>query len=105
MALLGVDGASAAHRHDDVGVLLPAKGDALLDIFDGRIGLDPAVDGVGNRRLVQHVGNQGGYLEFQQIRIGTDHDFFAAPRFDLAGNLLDRPFAKIRGFIQHDSIH
>lgn len=45
----GVDGASAAHRHDDVGVLLPAKGDALLDIFDGRIGLDPAVDGVGNR--------------------------------------------------------
>ena len=102
--LAGVDRAAAADGHDDVRALILAECDALLNVFDGGVGLDAVIHRVVNSGGVKQIGHLGCNLKLEQVRIRADHDLFAASGLDLVGDLLNRPLAEVGCFVENNSI-
>ena len=102
--LCGVHGRAAADGHDAVSLCGLEGGHAVLHIGDGGVGLDLAVDGVGEACSVQQVGDLLGDAELDKVGVRADESLLVAAGGQLGNDVLDGAVAMIRNSIQNDTI-
>ena len=102
--LCSVHGRAAADGHDAVSLCGLESGHAVLHICDGGVGLDLAVDGVGEACSVQQVGDLLGDAELEKVGVRADESLLVAAGGQLGNDILDSAVAMIRNSIQNDTI-
>ena len=102
--LRGVHGGAAADGDDAVRAALLEGRHAALHVFDGGVGLDVAVDLIGEAGLVQQVGDLLGHIELDQVGVGADEGLFVAAGGQLGHDVFDGAAAVIGNGVQNDAI-
>ena len=100
----GIHAGAAADGDDAVRAALLEVGDAGLHVFNGGIGLDFAVDLVGEAGLLQQVGDLGGHAELDQVRVGAHEGLLIAARGQLRHDVFNSAAAVIGNGVQYDAI-
>ena len=102
--LRGVHGRAAADGYDAVRAAFLEGRHAALHVFDGGVGLDVAVDLIGEAGLVQQVGDLLGHVELDQVGVGADEGLFIAAGGQLGHDVFDGAAAVIGNGVQNDTI-
>ena len=99
-----VHGGTAADGHDAVCFGSLESGHTVLHIGNGGVGLDLAVDGVGEVCSIQQVRDLLGDAELDQVGVRADEGLFVAAGGELRHNVLDGTMAMVGNGIQNDAI-
>ena len=99
----GVHRGAAADGDDAVRVRSLEGRDAVLHVLDGGVGLDLAVDAIGETRRIQQVGDLLGDAELDQIGVRADERLFVAAGGQFGNDVLDRAVTVIRNSVQNDT--
>ena len=100
----GIHGGAAADGDDAVSLGSLKGGNAVLNVLDGGVGLDLAVNAVGKAGGVQQVCDLLGNAELDQIGVRADESLLVAAGGQLGNDVLDGAVAMIRNSIQNDTI-
>src|SRR5699024_1291167 len=100
----GVHGGAAANGHDAVGAGRPESGHAVLDVLDGGVGLDLAVNAVGEARRVHQGGHFAGDAELDQVGVRADEGPGVAPGGQLGDDVLDRAVPMVGNAVQNNAV-
>ena len=103
-SLAGIHGGTAADGDHEIRAGFLIGPDAVLDVFNGGIGLDIGIQGIGDPGLIQQIGHLFGDAELDQIRIGGDEGLFEAMGRDDSRNLLNRAVSMIGHAVQNKTI-
>ena len=100
-----VDRRTAAQRHHAVGARSLERLDALLHVADRGVGLDLAVNLIGNVRPAEHLLDLRGHAEPDEVFVRYEQHLFKAPLADLVGDHRAAPCAVVRRLVQYDAVH
>ena len=78
---------------------------ALLHVADRGVGLDLAVNLIGNVRPAEHLLDLRGYAEPDEVFVRYEQHLFKAPLADLVGDHRAAPCAVVRRLVQYDAVH
>ena len=101
--LCGIHRGAAADGDDAVSLGSLKGGNAVLNILDGGVGLDLAVNSVGKTGGIQQVGDLLGDAELDQIGVRADKSLFVTAGGQLGNDILDRTVAVIRDRVQNNT--
>ena len=99
-----IHGRAAADGDDIIGLSSLERSNALLHIFNGRIGLDVRIDLISEGILIEDIGHFSGHPKADQVRVRADKGFLIPSCLCFRSDLLNRARTMIRCLIQHDSI-
>ena len=85
----GIHGGTAANGNDIVGSGCLESRNAGLYVLDGRVRFDIGINLVGQSCILQYLCHLAGYIELNQVRVGTYKSLLKSPCLCLICNLLD----------------
>ena len=88
-----VHGGTAADGDDGISAASLECSHAVLYVLNGRIGLDPGINGVGDLRFIKQIRHFSGYAEFDQIGVGANKNMLKAFCLSDHRDLADSAFA------------
>ena len=99
----GIHGGAAADGADAVSLGSLKGGNAVLNVLDGGVGLDLAVNAVGKAGGVQQVGDLLGDAELDQIGVRADESLLVAAGGQLGNDVLDCAVAVVGNSVQYNT--
>ena len=100
-----VDRRAAAQRDHEVGARTLEGLDALLHVADRGVGLDLAVNLIGDARIGEHALDLFGHAETDQILVRDQQRLAEAALANLLGDHRAATRTVVGGFVQYDSVH
>ncbi len=100
----GVHGGAAADSDDGVRARFGKGLAAGLDVFNGRVGLDLAEEGIGDTGGVEDVAYLFGDAELHKVGVRAEKNLFAAAAGEFIGDLGDRALAVVGNGVQNDTV-
>ena len=102
--LCGIHGGTAADGHDAVCLSSLEGCHAVLHIGDGGVGLDLAVNSVGEVCSIQQVGDFLGHAKLDQIGVRADKSLLVAAGGQLGNDVLNGTVAMVGNGVQNNAI-
>ena len=102
--LCSIHGGSAADGHDAVRLSCLESSNAVLHVLDGGVGLDFAVNSIGEAGCIQQGSDLAGNAELDQVGVRADKSLFIAAGGQFGNNVLDCTMAMVRDRIQTNAV-
>ena len=102
--LCSIHGGSAADGHDAVRLSCLESSNAVLHVLDGGVGLDFAVNSIGEAGCIQQGSDLAGNAELDQVGVRADKSLFIAAGGQFGNNVLDCTMAMVRDRIQNNAV-
>ena len=102
--LCGIHGGAAADGHDAVCLSSLEGCHAVLHVGDGGVGLDLAVNSVGEVCSIQQVGDFLGHAKLDQIGVRADKSLLVAAGGQLGNDVLNGTVAMVGNGVQNNAI-
>ena len=102
--LCGIHGGAAADGHDAVCLSSLEGCHAVLPVGDGGVGLDLAVNSVGEVCSIQQVGNFLGHAKLDQVGVRADKSLLVAAGGQLGNDVLNGTVAMVGNGVQNNAV-
>ena len=102
--LCGIHGGAAADGHDAVCLSSLEGCHAVLHVGDGGVGLDLAVNRVGEVCSIQQVGDLLGHAKLDQVGVRADKSLLVAAGGQLGNDVLNGTVAMVGNGVQNNAV-